>query len=161
MAGGNLTLRDSLLPAVDTIRGIPAQFGLRLHTVQIVLRTWTGTRVGLGTNADTSTGIKQDLGIYPIKVRNVSEREVVASGGVYTDQDVVVGPITPPFAGSTLDNDAISIFDPTPGTSPAEVFFKITGPGYPTTGAWFKKLSQNVSKPMRYTFVCRKTAELE
>lgn len=157
MAFGSSTLRDSLLPALDVIRGIPAQMGLRPHTVSITVRTWSGSRAGLGSNTDTTTGIKQDLGIYPIKVRNMSQKDIIASGGLYTDQDVVAGPITPPYIGSLLDNNAIAIFDPP--SQGAEVFFLITGPGYPTAGAYFKKIGQRVDTPMRYTLYLRKTAE--
>lgn len=166
MAGSSASFRDSLLPALDVIRGIPAALGLRLYTVAIVKRTWTGTGIGLGTSGDTTTGLKVDLGIYQTKVRLMTQRDVVASGGFYSDQDFAVGPITPPFAGSTLDNDAIAIFNPPIATYPTEIFFNIQGPGLPGTpvapnsGAWFKKISTNVTKSFRYTFVVRRTAEV-
>lgn len=160
MAGGFTTLRDSLLPAVDVIRALPAQFGMRLFTVAIYQRVWSGSRAGLGINTDTSTGLKVDLGVYPTTVRAVTVQEVIASAGLYTDQDLRVGPITPPYRGSTADGDAISIFDPAENALPLELFFLITGPGYPATGAYFKKISQDVTKPFRYMFTVRKTAEM-
>lgn len=160
MAGGNSTFRDSLLPAVDVLRGIPAALGLRLFTVAVLYRTWSGSRVGVGSATDALTGVKVDLGIYPTKVRVLTVKDIVASGGIYTDQDVEVGPITPPFSGSSQDGDAITVFDPVPGQAPGEVFFRITGPGYPTAGAWFRKISQRVDKSFRYTFIVRKTAEV-
>jgi hypothetical protein len=159
MASGASTLRDALLPAVDIIRGVPAALGMRLHTVQVVSRSWSGARIGLGTKTDTTTGVKIDLGIYQTKVRQVTERDIVASGGLYSSMDLKVGPITPPYAGSAADNDAISVFDPPVGTN-TEVFFNIQGPGMPTGGAWFKKVSQDVSRPFRYEFIVRKTAEV-
>jgi hypothetical protein len=160
MAGGAQTLRDALLPAVDAIRGIPGQLGLRLYTVQVFQRIWSGPRVGLGTNFDVATGVKVDLGIYQTKVTQLTQRDVVASGGFYSDQDLQVGPITPPFAGSFADNDAISVFDPTLVTAPTEILFNISGPGMPAGGGWFKKISQDVSKSFRYTFIVRRTAEI-
>lgn len=160
MAGGFTTLRNSLLPAVDIIRGIPGQLGMRLFTVTITQRSWSGTRAGLGANTDTTTGLKVDLGIFQTKVTSITMRDVVASAGLYTDQDMRVGPITPPFAGSVLDGDAITVFDPAVGANPTEIFFNIVGPGYPAGGAWFKKISQDVSKSYRYTFIVRKTAEI-
>ena len=160
MAGGAQSFRDSLLPMVDVLRGIPVLFGHRLYSVSIVVRTWTGSRPGLGANTDTNTGLKIDLGIGQVKVTQVSESQVVASGGLYEAQDFNVGPITPPYTGSTLDNDAISVFDPVINANPAEVFFKITGPGMAPTGSYFRKVTQDVSKLYRYSFVVRRTAEV-
>lgn len=158
MAGGANDLRDSLLPAVDAIRGIPGLLGLRLYTVTITARQWTGARVGTGTSSDTTTGLKIDLGAYPVKFRILTNKEVVSSGGLYQDQDAEVGPITPPYTGSTQDNDAIAVFDPPPGSNPVEVFFNVIGPGYASPGAWFEKVSHRVDQSFRYTFVLRKTA---
>ncbi len=159
MAGGSSTLRDSLLPVVDVIRGIPAALGMRLYTVSITQRVWSGSRVGLGTGYDNTTGLKVDLGIYQTKVRQLTQKDVVASGGFYSDQDFEVGPITPPFTGSAADNDAITVFDPTPTALPTEIFFNVKGPGFPLVGGWFKKKAQNVSKNYRYTFIIQRTAK--
>jgi len=160
MAGGAQTFRDSILPAVDIIRAIPGALGLRLFTVAVFTRTWTGARVGLGVNTDVTTGLKVDLGIYQTKITLLSANDIIASGGAYTDQDIRVGPITPPFAGSFADGDAITVFDPAVLANPTGVFFTIKGPGYPAAGAVFKKISQDVTKSFRYTFVVRKTAEV-
>lgn len=156
MAGGSTTLRDSLLPAVDLIRGIPGQMGLRPHVVSILVRTWSGPRVGVGASSDTETGLKTDLGLTQTKARNITQAEVIASGGLYSTQDIMVGPITPPFTGSTADNDAISIFDPPPNGAPVEVFFRIRGPGYPAGGGWFVKKAQMTDKPFRYMLILQK-----
>ncbi len=153
------TLRDTLLPALDQIRAIPAILGLRSHVISITVRVWTGSRPGVGTYTPTATLTKLDLGAYNVKVRNVSQREAIASAGLYTDQDLVVGPITPPFSGSALDNDNISVFDPPVGGSPTEVFFNIQGPGYSVNGDWFKKIAQRTDQPFRYMFWLRKTGE--
>jgi hypothetical protein len=160
MAGGSSNLRDSLLPVVDVLRGIPGAFGLRLFTVSVVSRSWSGSRVGLGTNADSSTGVKVDLGVYQTKVRQITQKDVVASGGLYSTQDFEIGPITPPFVGSTADGDAITVFDPAASASPLEIFFNIRGPGFPATGGWFRKVSQNVTGSFRYMFVITRTAEI-
>jgi hypothetical protein len=154
------TLRSSLLPAVDLIRGIPGQLGLRLFTVVVLQRVWLGQRVGIGATVDSPSSIKVALGTFPTKVSMLSTRDVVSSNGLYTDQDLIVGPITPPYTGSTADNNAIALFDPPVGANLAEIFFNIVGPGYPAAGAWFKKISQNVTRSFRYSFICRKTAEI-
>lgn len=155
-----MTFRDSFLPAVDVFRGIPGIFGLRLFTVSVVSRTWTGTRPGLGTSVDATTGIKVDLGVYQAKVTLVSANDAVASGGLYTNQDIRIGPITPPYTGSSADGSAITVFDPVVGASPTEIFFNIKGPGYPVAGAWFLKKSQDVTRSFRYSFVVSRTAEI-
>lgn len=158
MAGAATDLRNRLLPMVDVIRGIPGRLGLRLYTVTVRVTTWSGAAAGVGTPTITETGIKLDLGTYPTRVRQVTQQEIAASGGLYQAQDMIVGPITPPYTGSATDNDAISVFEPPVGASPTEIIFKLTGPGLPTTGAWYEKVSQDVSKSFRYTFVLRKLA---
>ena len=160
MAGGASTLRDALLPAVDIIRGIPGALGLRLFTVVVFTRAWSGSRVGIGTNTDTQTGVKIDLGIYQTKVRQLTEKDVVASGGLYSMQDYEVGPITPPYTGSAADNDAISVFDPPTTSNPQEIYFQIQGPGLAGATNYFKKKAQNVSKNFRYTFIVERTSEI-
>lgn len=161
MAGNSTTPRNLLLPVVDKLRGIPGLFGLRIFTVSVVTRTWNGSRPGVdnSTSTDTTKGVKVDLGTYRTKVTQITARDVIASGGMYTDQDVRVGPITPPYTGSTQDGDAITVFDPLPNAAPQEIFFNIQGDGYPAGGAWFKKISQDVTRPMRYEFVLRRSAE--
>jgi hypothetical protein len=158
MASGSQTLRDSLLPAVDIIRGIPAILGLRPHIVTVRVRTWDGARPELGAPTDVDSPLKVDVAIANVKVRNVTQKEIVASAGLYTQQTLVVGPITPPYLGSRVDNDQINIFDPPVGTSALEVFFQIQGPGYNgTPGDWFKKVAQRTDQPFRYMLWLEKT----
>lgn len=157
------SFRDSLLPAVDIMRAIPATLGLRLHTVSVLVRVWSGGRPGLGLSTDNFYGLhvgqSQSVGA---KVRNVSQKEAIASGGLYTEQDLIVGPITPPYTGSQLDNDQIPIFDPIPpiqAVLSTEVFFLVKGPGYSAGGDWFKKIAQRTDQPFRYMIWLRKTGE--
>jgi hypothetical protein len=162
MAGNTITPRNLLLPVVDKLRGIPGIFGLRLYAVSLVTRTWSGSRPGVdaSTSSDATAPMTVDLTKFNIKVRQVTSREVLASGGDYRDEDLKVGPITPPYQGSTADNDAIAIFDPPTATAATELFFNITGPGFQRpAGAWFKKVSQNVTAPMHYEVVVRHTGE--
>lgn len=151
------SLRDALLPVVDELRGIPDQLGLRRFDVSIVVRSWSGSRPGLGANTDTTKQILVDLGQFSPKVVQVTQKDIIASGGIYNDQDLKVGPITPEFAGSAPNNAAISDFDPAGNRQ--EVFFKITGPGMETGGSWFKKIGTDTSKNFRYMFIVRRTAE--
>lgn len=153
------TFRDAILPALDTIRGIPDTLGLRRFTVTSVVRTWSGTRVGLGTNTDAPSKMSVSLGNAKIRVRQLSQKEIVASGGFYADQDLRIGPITPPYTGSAGDNNSIGIFDPEPSGGAVELFFHIEGPEMPAGGLWMKKISQTVTLPLHFEFVVRHTGE--
>lgn len=154
------TLRDALLPIVDTIRGIPVIFGLRPHITLVLIRTWSGERPGIGTFIDTTVGLKVSGGLGFVKVRNVQQHEVIASGGLYTDQDLIVGPITPPYQGSATDNDSIALFDPPTTANATEIHFNIQGPGYSLAGDWFKKIAQRTDQSFRYMLWIRKTGEI-
>ena len=158
------TYRDAYLAVVDARRGLPVLYGIRLHNVSVLVRQWPSGTPGQGTHNDTLTSLKLNLGTGPIKVRNISTKDIVSSGGLYSAEDIIVGPITPPYSGSGLDNDAITVFDPIPQAGIAsEVLFLVTGPGFNPTGnwpgAWFKKIETRTDKPFRYEIVLRKTAE--
>lgn len=150
-----MSLRSALLPLFDQLRGLPNTLGLRLYKITVRVRTWSGSRVGLGTKTDTDTVLHTQGGAAPVKVRQLTAKDVVASGGLYTAADYEVGPITPAYSGGGYDPSA---FDP-PETANTEVFYQLTGPGFPE-GAWFRKVGSDVSKNFRYTFVLRKTAEV-
>lgn len=155
-----MTFRDDILEDIDEIRGIPGDFGIRLFTVTVMSRTWTGDRPGIGSKSDVSQSILVARGSFSTRLREVTSRDILASGGLYQIQDVKIGPFTPPFLGSDANGSAISVFDPLPkpglGT---ELFFKIVGPGYAAGGDWFKKIDSDVSRPFSYTLVLRKTGK--
>ncbi len=156
-----MTFRDDILSSLDDIRGIPGELGMRLFTVAVMSRTWSGERPGVGQKSDKTTPVMVAHGCFNARVRSVTSKDVIASGGLYTTEDVKVGPVTPPFLGSASDGDAIIIFDP-PGIagSGTELFFKITGPGYSAAGDWFKKVDVDTSKPFSYFLTLRKTAKV-
>ena len=87
-----MTFRDDLLDDIDEIREIPGELGLRLFTVEVFRRDWSGERPGLGTGYDTVTSVL--VGTYNPKVTQVSSRDIIASAGQYQDQDLRIGPIT-------------------------------------------------------------------
>ena len=140
------------------MRNIPNQFGVRLYQVAVTTRTWTGSRPGLGTFSDTTTGLKVDLGIGPVKARQMSGEEIVASGGVYGDELWEIGPITPPYPGSSPDNDGIAVFDPPVVGPNTEIFYTLTGPGLSAPANTFKKVARRVDRAFRYMFTLQKTA---
>lgn len=154
-------LRSGLLPVIDGVRGLPGLLGLRLYTVQVVYETWSGTdssgRSGVGIGAktlSTPVTLRVDQGGAAPHVRQVSQKDIIASGNLYQDQDLKVGPITPPYFGSAKDDDQISIFDPV-SAPPESIHFFVTGPGY-ANGAWFKKVADKVDGPLTWFIFLRK-----
>jgi len=158
---------ERFLKALDKIRGIPGRIklrdqGLRLYTVSIKVKTWTGTRPGVDTSTatDADSTFWVDAGKHKPRVVQVTQRDIIMSGGAYQDQDLKVGPITPPYRGGTADHSAITVFDPLPNGSPVEIFFLVQGPGMAVEGSWFEKFQMTVTKPFSYQFVIRRTGRI-
>ncbi len=144
------TLGSDLLEALDDIRSIGGELGLRPWSCTVRVRTWTGARVGLGDRTDVDTPIVNmaSNGVaQPVYVKQLSRKEIIASGGLYTDRDWKVGPITPPYpsilrvpAGGFDD----TTIDPQPTGQPTEIFWFISSPtgtfgvppGGPTLTNW-------------------------
>lgn len=143
------TFRDDLLDVVEDVREIPGDLGLRLFSVEVFKRIYSGERVGVGTAYDVTKVLL--VASFKPKVVQVTSRDIIASGGLYQEQDLRVGPLTP-----TKIN--VPDFDPPTGSQPLELLFRITGPGY-EAGAWFKKINMLTTRPFRYEFVVRATAE--
>lgn len=98
---------------------------------------FTGTTTASTTMQSNATSVL---------VRQLKRSEVIASGGLYTDRDVRVGRMTPPypagafgpaggFDDTTLDPIAIN-------SASAENIWILNGPGYPATGAVCQKISE-------------------
>jgi len=103
-----MSLRTALLPVVDTIRGLagPATLDIRLYTVTIRTRTWSGGVVQKGTPTDA------DLVLSP-------PPKVVESG-----REVRVGPITPKYPGGGYAPAELNPRD----QAGVEFFYLLTGP---------------------------------
>jgi hypothetical protein len=146
-----MTLRDVLLPAVNKIRTIPNTIGIRLFTVTVRVRSWTGDRVGLGAITTTDTALA-NLNGSPPKVRQLSGDDVVASGGTLSDQMFEIGPLTPSYIEglSTLGTTGNAINPPTTD-GPQEILYVITGPGLVDGGIICKRISDDTDRPFRYT----------
>lgn len=152
------TLKDDYLDVVDELRGLPDEFGLCDWTVTIRVRTWSGSRPGVdnSSSTDTDTTFWVDGGTHRPRVVQVTQRDIIASGGVLQEQDIKVGPVTPPYPGGGVD---ITTFDPNNVLGPAEILFKVIGPGMAAGGSWFRKVAQDVSSPLAYFFTLRRTGE--
>ncbi len=159
-----MSIRDAFLPILDTYRGwLDGGWGLRQYDVVLRVTTW---KIGLanapypGAPGAAKTVVDTPLLVdgQRVKVELVTQKDIIASGGLYQDQDLKIGPITPAFTLNAVQKG----FDPAtldPAVSGAnEVLFKITGPNYPS-GAWFKKVGQEI--PMgnfHYYLIVRKSA---
>lgn len=91
------TLRESLMPVVDNLRALPQTLGFRTMEVRIRRRVWPGA-IG-----DDSGGppVDTDLVLSPWpRVKEVTGKDVAASGGTYRTGDLNIGPITPAYSVS-------------------------------------------------------------
>jgi len=151
-------LGDELRAALDEARSIPGILGLRPFDLFVRVRTWSGTRAGLGTKTDVDTDILTDG--YRPRVEHLSNRDIVASGGLYTDEDLKIT-VTPAYSGVCgTGGTAPEVFDPDVSSSPQEIFFNIKGIGHPVGGHWYKKISEHTDSVLTYFFIIRKTAEV-
>lgn len=151
-------LDEELRASLDAVRSIPAILGLRPFQVVVRQRVWSGERAGLGTKTDSDGYLTVDG--YAPKVKQLSQKDVVASGGFFQDQDLEIT-FTPSYdvaCGSGGFNT--SFFDPPTTNNPTELFFKVYGPGLPSIGAWYKKINQRIDSKITYKITIRKTAEL-
>lgn len=150
-----MALAQDLLARVDQIRGIPAVLGIRPFACTIRVRTWSGGSAGAGTATDVDTVIGVAAGTQNVKCRQVSSRDIIASGGAYEEGDWRIGPFTPTYAGGGYSQ---AIFDPAPAAG-VEVFWILTGRDMPTGGKFYKKVSTQGDRAIHYSVVIRGTAE--
>jgi hypothetical protein len=157
------SLAQGLLPLLDQVRGISGILGFRPTTVTIRVVTWTG-RPGVGTSSYvdtplqvmTATSTPQNPRVVPI-----TNKDILASGGLYTEEDVKVGPLTPQFAASAGlagGGYAPSAINPPQGTAGAsykEIHFKLAGGGYQFP-VWFERIGDSVISTTRYFLVLRR-----
>jgi hypothetical protein len=153
------TFAQGLLPALDTIRGIAGELGLRPYTVTVQLLTYDGPRPGTGTKvAGPVLTLFHTTGpnAQPVRVRQLSRKEIVASGGLYTDRDFKVGPMTPAysalinqFAGGVTDAQ----LDAEATVYPTEVIWAMSGPGLPAAGATFQKIGEEATSLHYFVFL--------
>jgi hypothetical protein len=159
-----MTLRESLLPRIDKIRSIPGRLGVRLfqvylQTTDILLTGSERAEFGEGTTVTTETLLVNIDGYSP-RVRGLTTQEVVASNGLYVDEDISIGPITPLHVdptGSTTGGFAPDDLDPLQAIGDRLVSIRITGPGYPIGGGKYRVQSREFNgSSMTYSIVARK-----
>lgn len=151
----------AVLPALDIVRSVGGILGLRVYTVTVRQRVWSGERPGLGGYSDTDTVLtNQGPGgtLYNVRLRYVSSRDVIASGGKFRDRDMRVGPMTASYAASIGLNAGgwtEATVDATPYNSlPQEIFWNVVGPDTPAAGIWCEKIEERANS-MHYEVVLR------
>lgn len=142
-----MTVATGAKKALYAARAIAGKIGLRPHTVEVGVGSWTGPHTGDGTETVTWTQITE-AGGQPPKVRRLSDEDV-ALGGLSAGA-IEIGPITPAFPGggtasTTIQGAAVS----RGGT----LTFRITGPEHPS-GAIYRAKSSDFTKALHYTFTC-------
>jgi hypothetical protein len=145
------TFASAIKVALDTRRAIAGLMGLRIYSVFVRQRRWSGKRVGVGTSVDNNGGpdvqltnsLPPPLGKQPVRVRAVSNKDIIASGGLYRDLDLRVGPITPAYLASILPAGGFSdatVDPPQVGSVPTEIFWLVKGPGLPPGGSIHERI---------------------
>jgi hypothetical protein len=150
-----VTLADELLPDLDTILGIPDELGLCPFTVTVYVSTWSGSAPGLGTRTTTSTVLTNAQGTRRVVAQRMKASDVVASGGVYTADDWKIGPFAQPAPGSGVSFAQVN--PPTSGNV-AEVFYRIDGPAFPSTGGWYQRKADMIDDALMHWVIVEKTA---
>jgi hypothetical protein len=128
------TFVPTILPALDALRGIGGLLGLRVFTVTVRRRVWTGSRPGLPgtTKTDTDTVLYNqaaDGSLQHVRVRQVTRREVMSSGGQLADRDLRVGPMTPSYAaalGLAAGGFTDATVNPAPTANATEMIWILT-----------------------------------
>lgn len=147
-----MTLRDSMLPALNAIRSIPGALGLRPYSVAVVVRTFSGDELGEGTPTTTTTAITEANG-QPPKVRLLSNEQLALAG--YDKQTWRIGPITPDFFGG---GTPIGLLNQRGIAGNAEPHVVLTGPDFPN-GANMRVVRLDSDHGMHYTLDVQRVAD--
>ena len=158
-----MSFASDILADLDEIRSIPDELGLRPFSVIVRVVTWTGSRPGQAGSLSnyTDTPMLTGGGHRP-KVRQVTQRDIVASGGLYHAQDMKVGPLTPSYPGSQQNGQgggvAYSTIDPVVSGQTVEVYYGISGASLPGVHVWYDKFSDTTDHAMNSTIILRRSA---
>jgi hypothetical protein len=159
-----MTLRENCLPIFENVRILFDQLGFRRYDILLRVVDWSGGTVGKGTKTVTDTpltiGPDGYGNEYRIGVKRISAKDVLASAGKYTDQDFVIGPITPRFININGQSGGreINYWDPPINiTVKREFYYRLTGPSM-ENGKWFKKIDQEIDMNWSYYFILRASA---
>lgn len=139
-----MSLKDDLLPLIDTLRAIPGELGFRPYQVWVRTTTYAGPRVGIGSKNVTETRLL--VGGQDPKVREVHRKDVVAGSSELVNAEYDIGPLTPEFAGGGV---AASTINPDKTSTPTTVMFLLKGVGLPADGLLCQRVGDHVDRPLR------------
>ncbi|HEY2516955.1 MAG TPA: hypothetical protein VGI39_39055 [Polyangiaceae bacterium] len=156
------SLAQGLLPLLDSVRGISGALGFRPISVTIRVISWPGAPSRGAPTSLVDTPLLVGWATQNPRVLQLTDRDVIASGGLYTTQDFKVGPLTPAFAASPgipSGGYLPSQLDPPVGGVGAtkEILFKLTGGGFQFP-VWFERKGDQVASATRYFLVLRRSA---
>lgn len=147
-----VAMRDRYKRIAFRYRNFPGQHGLRPHTVEIRLKTWSGSHTGDGTASGSFTQIVERDGLPP-KIRWLTEEELVVGG--LDAGTVEIGPITPDFSGGGTPAGTIRGVSLTTG---GQLQFRVTGPMHPN-GAIYESVRVDFGRSIHYMFRARPVSD--
>lgn len=152
-----MTFRESLLPSLDWVRAIPGMLGLRLFRASVRVTSWSGSRIGIGTKTILSERVLTvGHGTQNVKVRQLTQKDVIASGGKYTTQDFKIGPMTPEFLGGGVP---VEWLDPVQRPEAVEIIYLIEGPGLPAGGGRYQRIEDETTRSFHSNVIVRHTGQ--
>ena len=146
--------------ATDAMRAVAGAAGLRPFTVKVRIRTWSGARPGVGARSDTDITLTNqfvDGSAQNVRVRQLSSKDIIASGGRYRDRDLRVGPMSPSYAATftmAAGGFGDASIDTAPTNTATEIFWNVQGPGMPAGGEWHSKVGEEATE-LHYYLILR------
>jgi hypothetical protein len=153
-------LRDKLLTVVSKLRLLPTNFGVRVYQVfvRVSVRDASPSVLfdvpGAGTATVTETELVEPNGARP-KVEFVNEADIIASGGLLSDEDLIVDFITPEHTTYVVGGIPSNLLEPTEENTATQITYRVSGIGI-EEGSIFKKISTHTHLPFRYKIILRK-----
>jgi hypothetical protein len=146
-----MSIRTSLIKVVDAARAIAGPTGVdaRVNQLTIRTRTWSGSRLGVGTASDSDLVLPAR---YPIRL--ITSQEIVAAPGLYEIGDILVDHITP-FDGVSVGYTPEDL-KPTVTTNNVEIIYVITGEHAGT----YRCLELRTYRPFTSQLVLRRRASV-
>lgn len=144
-------MRERYRKVAYRYRNKPGQYGLRPHTVAIVVTSWAGAQTGEAAKTPVTTPIVERDGLPP-KIRWLKQDELALQN--LPKGSVEIGPITPDFS---IGGTSIATLTASSVASRATFHFLITGPQHPS-GAKYKLERTSADHALHYTITASPVA---
>ncbi len=149
-----MDFKTAFTPTLDAIRSkIPTSFGIRSATLTVRTTLMSGSMIDNPSVASTDTIIRSSTGDR-YKIRVLSTKDIVASGGLYQSGDFRMGPITPPFPGSGFTKDDLI----PPSVAGQDVLYGITDQTGQTQ--WCQMVSNDTAHDLHWYIILRATGSV-